>query len=61
MLPKFSGEITKFKSFWDRFDSAVNKDADLSSINKFNYLHELLEGQAAQAIQGLTVSLSGCR
>ena len=58
MLPKFKGEITKFKSFWDSFDSAVNKNADLSSVDKFNYLHALLEGQAARAIQGLTLSES---
>ena len=58
MLPKFSGEITKFKSFWDSFDSAVNKNANLSSVDKFNYLHALLEGQAAQAIQRLTLSES---
>ena len=56
MLPKFKGEITKFKSFWDSFDSAVNKNADLSSVDKFNYLHALLEGQTARAIQGLTLS-----
>ena len=58
VLPKFKGEITKFKSFWDSFDSAVNKNADLSSVDKFNYLHALLEGQAARAIQGLTLSES---
>ena len=58
VLPKFNGEITKFKSFWDSFDSAVNKNADLSSVDKFNYLHALLEGQAARAIQGLTLSES---
>ena len=58
MLPKFNSEITKFKSFWDSFDSAVNKNADLSSVDKFNYLHALLEGQAARAIQGLTLSES---
>ena len=56
VLPKFKGEITKFKSFWDSFDSAVNKNADLSSVDKFNYLHALLEGQTARAIQGLTLS-----
>ena len=56
VLPKFNGEITKFKSFWDSFDSAVNKNADLSSVDKFNYLRALLEGQAARAIQGLTLS-----
>ena len=58
MLSKFNGEITKFNSFWDSFDSAVNKNADLSSGDKFNYLHALLEGQAAGAIQGLTLSES---
>ena len=58
VLPKFDGEITKFKSFWDSFYSAVNKNADLSSVDKFNYLHALLEGQAARAIQGLTLSES---
>ena len=58
VLPKFNGEITKFNSFWDSLDSAVNKNADLSSVDKFNYLHALLEGQAAGAIQGLTLSES---
>ena len=58
MLPKFNGELTKFKSFWDSFDSAVNKNADLSSVDKFNYLHGLLEGQAVRAIQGITLSES---
>ena len=58
MLPKFNGEITKFKSFWVSFDSAVKKNADLSTVDKFNYLHALLEGQAARAIQGLTLSES---
>ena len=55
VLLKFDGEITKFKSFWDSFDSAVNKNADLSSVDKFNYLHALLEVQAARAIQRLTL------
>ena len=50
VVPKFNGEITKFKSFWDSFDSAVNKNSDLSSVDKLNYLYALLEGQAARAI-----------
>ena len=58
VLPKFNGEITKFTSFWDSFDSAVNKNVELSPVDKFNYLHALLEGPAARAIQGLTLSES---
>ena len=56
--PQFNGEITKFTSFWDSFDSAVNKNVELSPIDKFNYLHALLKGPAARAIQGLTLSES---
>jgi len=55
-LPRFSGEITKFCVFWDSFESAVDKNPNLSAVNKFNYLNVLLEGNAAQSIQGLSLS-----
>ena len=32
VLPKFNGEITKFTSFWDSLDSAVNKSVELSLV-----------------------------
>lgn len=28
VLPKFSGDVTKFCSFWDSFKSAVDKNSD---------------------------------
>ena len=56
MIPKFSGEITKFRTFWDSFSSAIHTNTELSPINKFNYLKSLLEGPASQAIQGLSLS-----
>ena len=55
-LPKFAGDITKFRTFWDSFNSAIHCNDELSAIDKFNYLKALLEGPAAQAIQGLTLS-----
>ena len=55
-LPKFAGDITKFRTFWDSFNSAIHCNNELSAIDKFNYLKALLEGPAAQAIQGLTLS-----
>ena len=55
-LPKFAGDVTKFRTFWDSFDSAINQNADLSPIDKFSYLKTLVEGPAAHAIQGLTLS-----
>ncbi len=56
VLPKFKGEITSYRTFWDTFESAVHKNAGLSKIDKFNYLNSLLEGRALRAVQGLTVS-----
>ena len=56
VLQKFNGEITKFRTFWDRFDSSVNKNPNISPIDKFNYLQGLLEGPAARVIQGLPLT-----
>ena len=41
-LPKFTGDITKFKIFWDSFNSAIHMNTELSPIDKFNYLKALL-------------------
>ena len=55
-LPKFSGEVTKFRVFWDSFESAIDKNPSLSAIDKFNYLNALLKGSAARSIQNLSLS-----
>ncbi len=56
ILQKFNGDITKFRTFWDRFDSSVNKNPTISTIDKFNYLQGLLEGPASRVIQGLPLT-----
>ena len=55
-LPRFSGNILKWSSFWDSYASAVHNNPDLSDVDKFNYLRSLLEGSAYDAIAGLTLS-----
>ena len=55
-LPRFSDDITRFRTFWDSFESAVDRNSGLSAIDKFNYLNSLLEGAAAHSIQGLPLS-----
>ena len=52
-LPKFSGVITEWQSFWDRFVALVD-DTDIPVISKFCYLQSLLEGEAKSVIQGLS-------
>ena len=46
-LPRFNGEITKFRTFWDSFQSAVDNNPNLTPIDKFNYLYSLLKGPGA--------------
>ena len=55
-LQRFNGDIVKFTSFWESFESTVHQNEDLANIDKFNYLNSLLEGPAARAIQGLPVT-----
>ena len=45
-------------AFWDSFSLAVHERADISKVDTFNYLNSLLEGSAANAIQGLTLTES---
>ena len=50
--------MTRFRLFWDSYNSAIHNNPDISAIDKFNYLRVLLEGPAAQAIQGLALSVA---
>ena len=55
-LKTFNGDLTTWITFWDNFESSIHNNPDLSAIDKFNYLNSLLEGNAATAISGLTLS-----
>ena len=55
-LPHFNGNLMKWSTFWDSYESAVHKNKDLSDVDKFNYLRSLLERSAYDAIAGLTLS-----
>ena len=60
-LPKltiqpFTGELTKWTTFWDSFQTAIDHNTSLSEVEKFNYLRSLLEGPALEAISGLTLN-----
>ena len=43
-------------SFWDFYKATIHVNTDIAKIDKFNYLHSLLEGAAAHSIQGLTLT-----
>ena len=46
-IKKFSGDLTKWVTFWDSFNSAIHSNPSLSSMNKFNYLMSLVDSSAA--------------
>ena len=54
-LPKFSGDVLQWPSFWDQFSVTVH-DTDLPVVSKFTYLMSLLEGEPKQAIHGLSLT-----
>ena len=54
-LPKFSGDVLEWQSFWDQFKVNVHH-SDLPVVSKFSYLLSLLQGEAKQAVQGLSMT-----
>ena len=57
-LPKFSGDIMHFQSFWDQFEANVDSDASMAEVAKHSYLRSLLEGEAKACLNGLAVTSS---
>ena len=55
-LPHFNGDMMKWPTFWDSYESAIHRDDELTDVDKFNYLRSLLERTALEAIAGLTLS-----
>ena len=55
-LPRFKGNITEFRPFWNSFENAVHRNKSLPCIEKFNYLHSLPDGSALQVIKGLALT-----
>ena len=53
---KFNGELTRWLTFWDSFESSIHNNRELSDADKFNYLYTLLEGPALEAISGLKLT-----
>ena len=60
-LPKinikpFGGDPLEWLTFWDSFSAAIDKNLELSDVEKMNYLNGTLKGEAARAISGLPLT-----
>lgn len=56
-LPTFSGSIEKWLEFRDIFLSLVHNNNQLDEIQKFYYLRSCLQGDAAQVVESIPVTL----
>ncbi|KRX34782.1 hypothetical protein T05_14607, partial [Trichinella murrelli] len=52
-LPKFDGDVTRFREFWDQFEASVHQQTDLSDATKMAYLRGCLTGGYEVAVQRL--------
>ena len=57
-LKSFSGNPVEWPSLRDSFQASVDKNFDISGVDKMNYLGGLLKGEAARVMQGLPLSES---
>ena len=60
-LRSFDGDITKWTTFWESYESSIHRNDGLSDIDKFNYLKSLLEKTAREAIEGLQLTSANYR
>ncbi|XP_077564546.1 uncharacterized protein LOC144180011 [Haemaphysalis longicornis] len=52
-IKPFYGDVCQWTSFWEQFNGAVHTNQALTTTEKFKYLRNYLEGDAAAAIAGL--------
>ncbi|XP_076549255.1 uncharacterized protein LOC143307956 [Osmia lignaria lignaria] len=55
-LPTFNGTIEGWASFHDIFTSMIDRNEDLTPVQKFQYLRSTLTGKAAACIQALSTT-----
>ncbi|CAB4007898.1 PREDICTED: uncharacterized protein LOC100197852 [Paramuricea clavata] len=53
-MPEFDGDPLTWQGFWDQV--SIHSNANISKIDKFNYLKGCLRGEALAAISGLMLS-----
>ncbi|XP_029054773.1 uncharacterized protein LOC114882061 [Osmia bicornis bicornis] len=52
-LPQFDGKIEKWASYFESFSSMIDQHADLTPVQKLQYLRSTLSGKAAACIESL--------
>jgi hypothetical protein len=57
-LEPFSGDVEGWARFWEQFESSIDTDPSLSTVNKHVFLRGYLEGEPKRLIEGIAVTAS---
>ena len=60
-IKSFEGDPLEWLTFWDSFSAAIDKNLELSDVEKMNYLNGMLKGEAARTISGLPLTQENYR
>ncbi|XP_024879222.1 uncharacterized protein LOC112459388 [Temnothorax curvispinosus] len=55
-LPKFAGEFREWEAFRDQFTALIINNRDLLEVNRLQYLHSCVKGEASDAIRNLALT-----
>ena len=55
-IQKIDGEIINWQTFWDQLESSIDSRENITDIDKFVYLRNLLCDSARETISGLTLT-----
>lgn len=55
-MPTFNGDRMKWAEFWDTFETTIDKNDNLSDVEKLKYLNSKLLGEAKLAVSGIQLS-----
>ena len=57
-LEPFAGDVETWAWFWEQFESSIDKDPTLSTVNKHVFLRGYLEGEPKMLVDGIAVTAS---
>jgi len=57
-LEPFAGDVETWARFWEQFESSIDNDPTLSTVNKHVFLRGYLEGEPKMLVDGIAVTAS---
>ena len=57
-LEPFAWDVETWARFWEQFESSIDKDPTLSTVNKHVFLRGYLEGEPKMLVDGIAVTAS---